>query len=390
MSHAVLSASGTGIWTICHPSVRFGYYEPDTKSEYSEEGTLAHSIAELMIKFQLGRITKEKYTVELTKYQRHEKYQKEMYHFCKEFCTFVIRKYNEVLAVDSTAIILLETKLDLSKIAPESFGTVDVLIIGAGKLIIIDLKYGKGVPVSAIKNMQLSMYGLGGLYLFDCCKDIRTVELNIAQPRLDDYSVYTLDRKDLIDLGSNVIRPAALKAWHGEGDFIPGKHCLFCKGKAVCKARLEWLTPIVDMDFMQQNRMQDSDIVMVLERASALRSWLKAVEEYALAQAIKGKKYQGFKLTNGRSNRTFISSSKVIDALRKAGYNDDEFFETKLMALTALEKLLGKHDFDEVLGRYVDKPNGAPTLKSITENPSDYTQGQPVAKLVEKLKQFNY
>lgn len=83
------------------------------------------------------------------------------------------------------------------------------------------------------------------------------------------------------------------------------------------------------------------------------------IKEYALQQAISGKEWPGWKLVEGRSNRRYTSEDAVSKAVKAAGFDP---YEKKLLGITAMQKLLGKSRFEELLAAYIEKPQGKPTL----------------------------
>ena len=90
-----------------------------------------------------------------------------------------------------------------------------------------------------------------------------------------------------------------------------------------------------------------------------LVSWASDIKEYALQQALSGKEWHGFKLVEGRSVRKYTSEASVAKAVTDAGYDP---YERKLLGITAMQRLLGKSRFDELLSAYIEKPQGKPTL----------------------------
>ena len=70
-------------------------------------------------------------------------------------------------------------------------------------------------------------------------------------------------------------------------------------------------------------------------------------------------KYAGFKVVEGRSNRKYTDEDAVADTVKKAGFDP---YEPKLLGITAMEKLLGKKKFAEILKGLVEKPQGKPAL----------------------------
>ena len=96
--------------------------------------------------------------------------------------------------------------------------------------------------------------------------------------------------------------------------------------------------------------------------------WGKTVKDYALSQALQGVEFKGFKVVEGKSNRTFkIEEQEIIKILQNGGFKVEDICETSLKSLSTLEKLLGKEDFKSILGDYVIKPAGKPTLVSIDD-----------------------
>ena len=105
--------------------------------------------------------------------------------------------------------------------------------------------------------------------------------------------------------------------------------------------------------------LTDEDIEDILSRVDALVSWASDIKEYALQQAVSGKEWQGWKLVEGRSNRRYTNEAAVIQTVSGAGFDP---YERKLLGITAMQKLLGKARFDELLTGYIEKPQGKPTL----------------------------
>ncbi len=84
----------------------------------------------------------------------------------------------------------------------------------------------------------------------------------------------------------------------------------------------------------------------------------------AIKQAIQGEKFKGYKVVEGRSNRKYSDENSVVETVQNAGYDP---FEHKVLVITAIEKLLGKKKFNDLLGELVFKPKGKPTLVKNTD-----------------------
>ncbi|WP_239255388.1 DUF2800 domain-containing protein [Listeria ilorinensis] len=361
--HAKLSASGAKRWMSCPGSVQMEEGYADTTSVFAEEGTAAHSLAELMLMFKADKINKRTFTRRLNKFKSENAYYSpSMFDYITEYTDFVIEKLNSY----EDAFIDLELRVDFSQWVPEGFGTSDVVIIADGTLEIIDLKYGKGVPVSAEENPQMMLYALGASSEYDFMYEFDKVRMTIVQPRLNDHSTYELPLSELQAWGDECVRPAAELALSGEGPCVPSEPaCRFCKAKAVCRARAEVNLAAARLDFEEPPaKLSKEEIAEILLQAPEIKKWIEHVENYALAQARDhGETFPGMKLVEGRSNRVITDKEKAAELLQEAGF-EDVFKPRELLTLTRLEKAVGKDSFNDVLADLIIKPAGKPALVS--------------------------
>ena len=361
--HALLSPSSASRWLACPPSARLESQFPDNSGAAASEGTLAHALGELLLRYKIGEIKYVPFKRELEKIQSNSQYEAAMLDYMEDYATYVLEQYNGAKSHTIDALLFLEQKLDMSKFVPEGFGTGDVVIIANGTLSFIDLKYGKGVPVSATENKQMMLYALGALEEFGILFDIHTVSMTIYQPRLDSISTFEMLTDDLMDWAALILKPAAEQAFKGTGEFAPGEHCRFCKAKGACKANANFNLQLAKHDFKEGVLLSDADIADILDKSDLFTKWIAAVEEYALKSAVNdGKKWPGYKLVEGRSNRIYTDQEEVVKAVHKLGFNKEQIYTQKLIGLTDMEKLLTKHVFKETLGDYIIKPPGKPTL----------------------------
>ena len=257
--------------------------------------------------------------------------------------------------------MLIEQRLDFSHIVPGSFGTGDCVIIAEPTLQIIDLKYGQGVLVEAVNNPQLMLYALGALHAFGSLYDIETVSVTIYQPRRANVDTWEFSVAELEQWAETEVKPKAELASAGEGEFCPGSWCQFCRIAPTCRARAEANLQLAKLEFVPPAELSDAEIADVLTRIPQLKTWASDVEAYALSKAVnQGVVFEGFKLVAGRSVRKYTSEKDVAAAAEAAGYRD--IWDRKLITLTAMEKLMGKPAFNEILGDLVTKPAGKPTL----------------------------
>jgi len=261
--------------------------------------------------------------------------------------------------------IAVEHRLDFSEYVPGGFGTGDFLAIGDGVIEVIDFKGGRGVRVNADHNSQLMLYGLGALLEFDPLYDIKTVRMTIVQPRLQNISSFEMDADELIRWADEYLRPRALLAQKGEGDFCAGEHCRWCKARFTCRARSEYFMELARRDFKQPDLLTDEEIADMLPIAEALNNWVQDLMAFATQQAVEGKQWTGYKLVAGRTVRKYTSEAEVIKACTDAGYTD--IYKTTLLGVGDLEKRMGKKAFRDVLGKLVYKPEGTPTLVPVSD-----------------------
>lgn len=350
--HAVLSASSSDRWLHCPPSVRLCESYEDKGSDYAAEGTDAHALCEYKLRKTLG-LPAEDPTENLTWFNE------EMNDCATGYAAYVLEQVEAAKQVCADPVVLIEQRVDFSRWAEGGFGTADALIIADGTLKICDYKHGLGVLVQAEKNPQLMCYALGALELFDKIYDIETVSMTIYQPRRDNVSTYELSKDDLYRWADEVLKPTAELAFTGDGNFLCGEWCGFCKAKNDCRARAEANLALAQYEFKLPPLLTDEDIEDILSKVDELVSWASDIKEYALQQAISGKEWPGWKLVEGRSNRKYINDTVVADVVEHAGFDP---FERKVLGVTGMQKLLGKSRFDELLSPYIEKPQGKPAL----------------------------
>ena len=352
--HALLSASSSKRWLSCTPSARLEEQFKDEAggSVYAEEGTAAHALAEHKLKKVLKRRSKRP----VSDYQCDE-----MEECTDGYVAYAMEQVELARQECKDPVVLIEQRLDYSAYVPEGFGTGDLLIVADRVLTVVDLKYGKGVAVDAEWNPQMMLYGLGALELFGAIYDIETVRMAIYQPRLESVSTWEISVSDLMEWVDKELKPRAALAIAGEGEFRSGSWCRFCKAKNTCRARAEGFLRLAQMEFKAPALLADDEVAEVLKVADELARWSADVYAYAQDEAVtRGKKWNGFKLVEGRTCRKYTDEEEAAEAAVAAGYTD--IYKKSLIGITEMEKLLGKKKFAEVLGKLVYKPQGKITL----------------------------
>lgn len=362
--HSVLGASAADRWMNCTPSAQLTAGMEDEATTFAAEGTAAHALCEWKVrkalKMRAGRRPTSDYWTD------------EMEEFTDDYRDFIMDLVGQAKLTCKDPVTLIEQHLDFSCYVPDGFGTGDFLLVADRELNVVDFKYGRGVAVYADHNPQMMLYALGALNLFDCLYDIEQVTMTIFQPRLSSISTWTISAEELYKWAEEVLKPKAELAAKGEGEFISGSWCRFCKARNTCRARAESFLELAKMEFQPPALLSDEEVAEVMEKADELSKWASDVMAYAQAEAIEnGKHWNGYKLVEGRSTRRFIDEKKVEEAAKGAGYTD--IYNKSLITLTAFEKLMGKDTFKEVLGSYVTKPAGKLMLVPVSDKRPEVT-----------------
>lgn len=362
-AHALLGPSGAARWMACTPSARLEEDFPEEETGYAAEGTLAHALAEQILRYNNGEITKKALSARVSKIKADPLYSAEMQDYIEDYANQVWEAVNEAKAGCPDALVLFEQQLDFSEYVPDGFGQGDVVIVADGTVNVIDLKYGKGVGVSAVGNPQLRLYGLGVYLEHSMLYDIRRVRMTVIQPRLGNISTEELAAEELLRWAETEVKPKAELANAGKGEFQVGDHCRFCRARATCRARAERSLDLAKYDFADAGLLADEEIGEVLQKAEALAHWAKDITDYALAEALKGKKFDGWKLVEGSSRRKYADQGKAEEVLVGAGYPLEKIRKpAELIGITEMSKLTGKKRFEELLSGLLIKPEGKPTL----------------------------
>lgn len=366
--HAFLSASASKRWIECPPSAMACSGIPDEPSVFALQGTDCHELCAYKVEKALGKKVEDP-TPHL------EYYDEEMEDCAEQYCSYVLECYEEAKKHCDFTKILIEHRLDFSRWVPDGFGTGDCVIVADDELQIIDYKHGLGVEVSAGDdehggNTQMMCYALGALSSFEYMYDIKTVRMTIFQPRKSNISTYEVTKEELLHWANTVLAPKAKLAIDGKGEFKAGPHCQFCKIKATCRKRAEQNLELAKYDFRMPDKLTDLEISAILEKCGDLVSWVNDVKDYALAKALEGTHFDGWKVVEGRSVRKFTDENAATKAIVDAGFDP---YEKKLKGITTLTKMLGTKKFQEVVGEYVYKPPGSPALVPESDKRPEYS-----------------
>ena len=367
-AHALLSASSAHRWLECPPSAVANEAYPNQDTVFTNEGTLAHEVAEFMARngYYSKKDAVEGVTVE-------------MVNCAKEYADYI-----EEQKKSNDAIVLLEQRVDFSPWVPDGFGTCDCIIIQNDTLSIIDYKFGQGVVVSATDNPQMKLYALGAMNDYGIALDVKKVELHIFQPRLNNISTDNLTVDELMEWAEKTVKPVAEKAVQGKGKYSPGEHCRFCQHGGKCRALTKMCTEYLDTHGLRVALpvLAPHEVADVLRMEPMISLWLKKVKEQALSTLMDGGEIPGYKVVAGRGSRSWADDLEVAQALRASGYSDEEITKTTVLSVAAMEAAIGKKKVAELVGGQILVNTGSPTIAPITDKRPAYD------KVAEAQKDF--
>lgn len=360
-AHAKLSASGASRWATCPGSVQMEDGIPDKESVYAQEGTLAHEMSELKLKHYLDPkgFGKRKLNAAIKKLKENELYQAEMESYTDTYVDFIKEK---ALSFPSNPYIEIEKRVDFSRWVDGGFGTCDCVLIHGSTLSIIDLKYGKGVPVSAEQNEQLILYALGAYDAFNLIYNLDKIELNIVQPRINNFSTWEISLTELL-LWGDYFKVQAEKALGGNGELVPSaKACKFCKARDICTARAENNLSLESEIKLKPNEIPKDKLYEYISRGEDIAKWVADLKAYALDMCLKGEDVKGLKAVAGRTSRSWTNQDEAINKLIEGGIDEAIIYDKVPLTLAKLEKALGKQQFTALVGDMVVTSEGKPTL----------------------------
>lgn len=373
--HSLLSPSNAHQWMACTPSALLGRQFPDKAGTSAAEGTLAHKLAELKVRNYScpADFGKRKLTAAIKKLREDENWNEEMMGYTDEYLDYV---KSVGMKFRSSPTVKLESYLSLDAYIPhlpdedEAGGTADCILIGEGALHVIDFKYGKSPDgrVKAEWNPQMLLYALGAYEMYRILYAFKTVRLSIVQPRLPDgISEWECTLDEMLQFGEYVKERAAL-AIKGEGEFAPApKTCRYCRARGRCKARAEKNVELAFLVGTDPKLLTNEELGRYLLKGRDVAKWLSDAQDVALADCLAGKEVPGWKAVEGRGTRDWTDMDKAFGALTSNGISDAILWERKPLSLAQVEKVVGKKDFQELVGDMVVKKPGKPALVEETD-----------------------
>lgn len=346
-THAVLSPSSAARWMACPGSVAQSAGLPDTSSEFADEGTDAHELAALAL-------TEGKTAADYLYRQMGRGYvvDADMARSVQEYLDYL-----RDLIASTGGQLLVEQRLPVEHLTGEADakGTADAVVLTDDELIVVDLKYGRGVVVEAEGNEQLQIYALAALREFGALSDFKTARVVIHQPRLGAVSEWSQPVAQLEAFGQKVWN-AAIDTRTTDAALVPGTaQCKFCRAKANCPALAAQVQEAVGSDFeslttfnremtvvslTRQTWRTDEDLGTALSAVDLIETWCKAVRAEAEARLLAGKAIPGWKLVQGKKGaRQWISKEDAEKLLKAMRIPHDQMYDYSVVSPTTCEKL---------------------------------------------------
>lgn len=321
-AHSKLGASHAKRWLNCAGSILLTEKAPPQKSsKYADEGTDAHSWLEYVLKTEtlgLKDVKKPK-----------KKPDFEMERHVQTCVNWVDENWDK-----KTSELLVETKVDLSFIDEEMFGTLDIAIVREfGTLTITDFKYGAGVSVEAEKNEQLMYYALGIAKLYDF--NFEDVELVVVQPRAlhEDGPIRSWKCSiDELKTFGELLKKGAARTKSKSAKTFAGEWCQFCPAASICdtlksKAQ-ESAKSAFDDDFnpdfskklptlLPPQELSPVVVGQTLKNLKVLKAWITSFEIYAQTVLEHGGRVEGFKLVNKKPRRYWNNEADAAKYFKK-------------------------------------------------------------------------
>lgn len=262
----------------------------------------------------------------------------------------------------NTPIVIVNEEVDLSYWIEDTKGNVDIAIITKESLEIITYGFDINNLMVKAKLKEAELMALGVINDYICLYDIKVINYTCIDVESGNLHLDSIKVEDLLNRGDE-ISVAAKKALGGSIEAYCGDYCELCKGKNLCLVNNASNIELLNTETFEPVLMEEREILKVLEQGPKFKKWIDEICKYALEEAVNNnKKWQGFKVVEGRVVRKYKDEEAVKTRLVEAGYEESKLYNKSLLNLSAMEKVVGKNRLSEILGDLIVKPKGKPSL----------------------------
>lgn len=390
--HSAFSPSGSAMWLSCSGSLIANMMEPDHCTYEAAEGTVAHEIAETWLRTGEPQYHRAGEIVEVVEHNG-QRFQVPIDRVMLDYVLDYV-----LWCQDQPGEHYVETRVDFSRYTPipNQSGTADHAACRPGKLVITDLKYGKGVQVFAVDNSQALIYALGFFHKYDHLYHFEEIEVRICQPRLNHFDVWSVTRDELLAFGEYV-RERAARCWAINAPRRPtAKGCQWCRAKSTCVALAKMQDDLLEgrlsaigkeyeadelEDFYQSlldgtykvrpiqvRKLTNEQLALLRPMRKNMESWWRSVEDTLETRALAGDKVPGMKLVEGRTDRKFKDEAEAAEWLKVIGLTDENITKVTMRSPAQIEDALinelgyTRSQAMSLIAGVVTKPQGRPTL----------------------------
>ena len=339
--HSKIGASSTKRWMTCPGSVRLVESVPKApSSSYADEGTAAHTLAEMCLKSPSNRDPKDFIGQAVS-----------------DKGIVVTEEMAEAVTVYTDYIrglglpVTIECRFDLGEIYPGMFGTADAVAFDSETqtLHVVDYKHGAGVAVEVENNTQLLYYAVGSAHE-NTQHPFVSVRLTVVQPRCphSDGPVrsWDVDGVDLLLWTADLV-DAAKRSEDPDAPLISGEHCRWCPAAGVCPQLRADALAAAETDFAGDVAYNPAELAEALDQLPRVEAWVKAVREFSYSEAERGFCPPGYKLVLKRATRKWVDEQEAAKYLNTCGFADDAIYSPpKLKSPAQLEKAVGKQELE--------------------------------------------
>tara|TARA_R110002074_G_scaffold208763_2_gene377601 strand:- start:2426 stop:3616 length:1191 start_codon:yes stop_codon:yes gene_type:complete len=301
---------------------------PQPQTKYMGEGTMLHSVMEKCLNEEVepwSLIGYEEAGCTLTK------------ELVEELADPALNSFRTIKPLYGEIEFEIEARVSYQDI--DAFGTCDIVGFNDRYTIIIDWKFGRGVPVSAIDNHQLKFYA-GAARETPGLKDMfdrdRPILLAIIQPAADEAMTVDLITHEELDNFVYEMKTAVDNVLNDTTDIVSGKWCRFCQGAPICPVKKSLAEELISKDVLGVDRGELASLIKLAKEAA---DWSKSVLGFAHQELERGKDVEGYKLIAKRATRSWRSEEKVEELFGELGLTGDAIKESKLISPAKAEKL---------------------------------------------------